>query len=105
MRAGEIVALGTPDELGGRVDGPSEIRFALPAGAGAADVPRAGDAVVRVLDGDRVLVTAGDGVAATHAITAWALAAGHDLRGFAVARPTLEDVYLELTTAPEETAR
>jgi hypothetical protein len=43
------------------------------------------------------VVTAVDGLAATHLITGWALERGHALPDLAVARPSLEDVYLELT--------
>jgi hypothetical protein len=32
----------------------------------------------------------------------WALAKGHDLPDLDVRRPTLEDVYLSLTQAPEK---
>jgi ABC-2 type transport system ATP-binding protein len=98
MRAGEIVALGRPDELGGRETAPTEITFVLPAGVTATDVPRAGDGTTLKTDAeDRVTVTATAGLEAVNAITAWALDHGHDLRGFSVARPTLEDIYLELT--------
>ena len=34
-------------------------------------------------------------------LTGEALANGHTLEGLEVTRPTLEDVYLELTAAPE----
>src|SRR3954452_23040939 len=39
MRAGEIVAAGTPAEIGGRDEAPLELRFSLPAGVEAADLP------------------------------------------------------------------
>ena len=39
MRDGEIIALGTPDELGGRDVRPAEIRFVLPDGVGARGSP------------------------------------------------------------------
>jgi ABC-2 type transport system ATP-binding protein len=55
----------------------------------------AGAAVSEERDG--VLVTTTDGLAATHALTGWALERGLPLRRFAVAQPTLEDVYLALT--------
>ena len=40
IRAGEIVATGTPDDLGGRGEAASVISFALPAGAGAGRAAR-----------------------------------------------------------------
>src|SRR6201986_3020908 len=39
MNRGELIALGTPDELGGRDLRPAEIRFALPAEWSLGDVP------------------------------------------------------------------
>jgi ABC-2 type transport system ATP-binding protein len=100
MRAGEIVATGTPAEIGGRGDAPTEIRFALPEGVRFEELP-ALDAQVTLLYGT-VLVVAREGVAATNRISGWALERGHELRGFTVAQPTLEDVYLRLTERAEE---
>ncbi len=54
MRGGEIIALGRPDELGGRDLRPAEIRFGLPAGLLARRSARV-PSVERSLDGDRVL--------------------------------------------------
>ncbi|HZV74326.1 MAG TPA: ABC transporter ATP-binding protein [Conexibacter sp.] len=96
MVAGEIVAAGTPAELGGRDALPTEIRFTLPGEIGLADLPPLPAASVHERDGD-VLVTTGEGLAATHALTGWALERGWPLRGLAVAQPSLEDVYLALT--------
>src|ERR671925_1100198 len=51
----------------------------------------------------RALVVAPHGLRTAHAITGWALERGHELRGFQVTQPSLEDVYLRLTAAePEE---
>jgi hypothetical protein len=44
-----------------------------------------------------VLVVAPQGVRTSHAITGWAMERGHELRGFEVTQPSLEDVYLRLT--------
>jgi len=97
MRDGELVAQGPPSELAGRDAAPAEIRFRLPAGATAADLPRLGaDAAVAVED-NTVLVTTERPTAIAHALTGWALQRGLDLPGLTVARPSLEDVYLSLT--------
>ncbi len=96
MVGGRIVADGAPSELGGRDAAPTEIRFALPQGLVLADLPPLPAAAVEH-DGDQVLVTSSEGLAATHVLTGWALERGLALRGLTVAQPTLEDVYLELT--------
>jgi ABC-2 type transport system ATP-binding protein len=90
---GRIVAEGAPASLGGRESAPTVVRFALPAGAGPLP-PLDGELTVQ--DGYAALRTAAP-VAALHALTGWALAHGHELAGLEVGRPTLEDVYLELT--------
>jgi len=96
MRAGEIVASGPPDELGGRELRPAEISFLAPAGFSLADLPVLAGAQARMEDG-RVLVSSREGVRATQQLTTWALGAGVELEHFQVAQPSLEDVYLELT--------
>ena len=42
-------------------------------------------------------LTTNDPVNGLHALTGWALERGVELRGLEVDRPSLEDVYLELT--------
>ena len=91
---GRIVAEGAPDELGGR-ETRVTIRFRLPDGVEPGDLP----VEARVEDG-HVVVTADSALRPLHAITSWALERGHDLPDLEVERPSLEDVYLELTEAP-----
>jgi len=100
MRAGEIIALGRPDELGGRDLRPAEIRFVLPSSHSLGDVPDV-PALERGLEGDRVLVLTREPVTAAHRITSWALERDIELERFSVTQPTLEDIYLELTGAGE----
>jgi hypothetical protein len=52
---------------------------------------RAGEAVVRT---DRP-------TEALHRLTGWAIDAGTELQDLSVGRPSLEDVYLALTSKPE----
>jgi ABC-2 type transport system ATP-binding protein len=102
MRAGEIIATGRPDELGGRDLRPAEVRFTLPAGLSLGDVPEVPSAG-RSMEGDRVVVLTTEPVRAAQLITSWALDCDIELRHFSVTQPTLEDIYLELTgTAPSE---
>ena len=92
VRDGAIVAEGSPDELGGRARGAVTIRFAVAPGTvvpNGFDVEREGDAVV---------VRTTDPVPVLHQLTAWALEAGVELSSLSVSPPSLEDVYLELTS-------
>jgi ABC-2 type transport system ATP-binding protein len=109
MSAGEIIAIGAPDELGGRNLRPAEIRFRMPAGHSLGDLPEA-PVSERSLDGDRVLLLSFEPVVLTQRITTWALERGLDLEHFSVSQPSLEDIYLELTgpagtTEPEGAIR
>jgi ABC-2 type transport system ATP-binding protein len=98
MRAGEIIAMGRPEELGGRDARPAEIRFTLPSAWSLGDLPDVPSSE-RTLEAGRVLVLTSEPVPATQAITTWALEHEVELGHFSVAQPTLEDIYLELTGA------
>ena len=89
---GRIVAEGPPDRLSGR-DDTTEIRFTSPP---AAELPELGPATVTV-NGRGVVVRTPDATSTLHILTGWALERGLALDGLTVARPTLEDIYLELT--------
>ena len=99
MRAGRIVATGTPDDLGGRGELPATIRFLAPTGAALPVLPAA--EVTR--DCEHVTLTVADAAGGAHAITSWAHERGLELRDFSVTRPSLEDVYLRLTAADADT--
>lgn len=104
MVDGEIVAAGSPAEIGGRGEAPAEIRFRLPGDVGAADLPGLGGKTA--IAGHDVLVVTRDASADAHRLGAWALERGVELRGFSVTQPTLEDIYLRLTeSAKEEVVR
>ena len=101
IAGGEIVAEGPPGELGGRAGATSSISFRLPPGTVAADLPVRGRRRARRLrlgspNGEVELRTE-QPVAILNALTDWALARDLDLAGLEVRRPSLEDVYLELT--------
>ena len=98
--AGEIVALGTPAQLGGRETAPSRIRFAL---ADDVELPALGalEVAPRRAAG-RVELRTHAALEVLHELTGWALADGHVLAGLEVSQPSLEDVYLELTAAGRE---
>jgi ABC-2 type transport system ATP-binding protein len=95
---GEIVAEGSPASLGGRDLGVSLIRFRAPAGD--AEVPAGLVPGLEVRDGTAEVRTDSP-TAVLHRLTGWAVERGVELDGLSVARPTLEDVYLELTRSAE----
>jgi ABC-2 type transport system ATP-binding protein len=76
LREGRIVSLGSPRELAG-VNVETEIRFRR--------------------DGKQVVLRTGDATRTLHELTSQALEGGYELESLEVRRPTLEDVYLELT--------
>src|SRR6516225_642850 len=96
MNAGQIIAIGKPEELGGRNLRPAEVRFTLPEGWSLGDLPDV-PLEERNLEGDRVTVLTKEPVVATQRITTWAVDHDVDLGHFSVSQPTLEDIYLELT--------
>ncbi|WP_055627720.1 ABC transporter ATP-binding protein [Streptomyces hirsutus] len=103
ISAGQIVAEGTPTALGGRDTARARIRFVLPPGSTAADLP-----VVAEPDEDGlVTVESAEPTGTLHQLTDWALRRGTVLAGLTVDRPSLEDIYLRLTaqdrSAPEST--
>ena len=77
IAAGQIVAQGTPEDLGERDAGETTIRYRQ--------------------NGREVVLQTTTPVQTLHELTEKALAAGEELEGLEVTRPSLEDVYLELT--------
>lgn len=92
---GRIVAEGTPESIGGRADGEAAIRFRLAGAVSASEVPVANAAFDA--DTGQVVVTTAEPTQALHELTGWALGRGVELERLVVDRPSLEDVYLELT--------
>ena len=89
---GLVVAQGTPEALRAGTERRTLIRFAIPRGVDVETLP--------------LHPAASDGVAtiettnptrAVHEVKSWALERGLELEGLEVTRPSLEDVYLELT--------
>jgi len=100
---GEIVAQGTPDDLGDREIAPATVRFLLPAGTAPSDIPAVAAGAAADSDGG-VSFRTDSPVEALHALTGWALERGVELGALEVRRPSLEDVYLELTGEAGEEA-
>ncbi len=100
ISGGQIVAAGPPSELGGRAEAPTEIGFRLSAGRTAADLP---GGLGEVTTGkDRITVSTKEPVGGLNRLTGWALSEGVELEALTVARPSLEDVYLQLTQDDEK---
>jgi ABC-2 type transport system ATP-binding protein len=92
---GRILAQGTPDSLGGRDAGQSIIRFSLPDGH------RLPERFGALEAGSTYELRSQSPTRTLHELTEWALAEGIELAGIAVSRPSLEDVYLQLTASAE----
>jgi ABC-2 type transport system ATP-binding protein len=92
ISAGRIVATGTPDDLGGRGEAPTVISFDPPG----ADLDGLLDDAW-TFEGGRHLLRTTNPVPDLQRLTSRALERGVELPMLEVRRPTLEDVYLELT--------
>lgn len=92
---GRIVAEGTPAQLVAADGEATAIRFRLPESGSPGDLPGGLEAHAGA-DGVITLRSAHP-VRALHELTGWALDRGLDLDDLEVRRPSLEDVYLELT--------
>ncbi len=95
---GQIVAMGTPDEIRARTIGQArvEIRCEQPL---TADPPRLADGDASQLSADRrtVVVTTAKPARALVDLVRWIDQLGVELADVQLKRPTLEDVFLELT--------
>ena len=97
LAAGRIVAEGTAATLGGRDTEAAVISFTLPPGMFAADLPRLVAAAVTDDPGNKVVARTPSPLPLLGALAGWTRARGIDLPDLEVHRPTLEDVYLQLT--------
>jgi ABC-2 type transport system ATP-binding protein len=95
ISGGRIVAEGPPATIGNREQARARIRYRLAAGATPpADLtaPPGPDGLIELRPDDLT--------AALHRLTGWALEQHVELSALEVSRPSLEDVYLELTDSP-----
>jgi ABC-2 type transport system ATP-binding protein len=98
IAAGEIVAEGPPQTLGGRRQGAAQIAFSPLDGTSGTELPASLAARVAQQPGGRLLLASTRVAADLYALAGWALEHGLELDDLEVSRPTLEDVYLQLTT-------
>ena len=118
LAAGQIVASGTPQTIGGRSAGATVISFTLPedmtmdalpplpgqvepaslAGQSGGPVLSARKTEPAARGHGRVEIQVTEPLPALHALSGWALEHGLPLPDITVSRPSLEDIYLKLTS-------
>ena len=96
IAAGRIVAEGTPQSLGGRAAMAVRISFTLPPGVAVTELPLPATA-----DNGRIAVESERPLTAVGTLAEWANGRGIDLPDLDVRKPSLEDVYLQLTGSLE----
>jgi ABC-2 type transport system ATP-binding protein len=99
---GRVLAHGTPEELAAAAGAETVISFRIPAGLTAADVPPLG--VERRVAGGVVEVRTETPTADVAALADWAMTRGTELEALTLARPSLEDVYLDLVGDQDDEA-
>ena len=97
---GEIVAVGSPGSLGTGREPAAEISFTIPRGVELRNLP-VGIGTAGVDQHGKVRVRTEDPVSTLFALTRWALDHDHSLPDLDLHRPTLEDIYLQLTTSSD----
>jgi ABC-2 type transport system ATP-binding protein len=100
LKDGQIVAEGRPGDLATSDRIVTHVRFRLPGGVSAAELPPPLAGRVTERHGRMELPTESP-VRDLAALTTWALDRGFDLPDLEAQRPTLEDVYLELTATAQ----
>jgi ABC-2 type transport system ATP-binding protein len=93
---GCVVAEGSPQTLGGRDQAPTRISFRLPLGA---ETPLLPEETVVTTIGRAVQIETTAPLVAMQSLVAWAGRHRLELPDLELRRPSLEDVYLELTEA------
>ncbi|HEY2984265.1 MAG TPA: ABC transporter ATP-binding protein [Jatrophihabitantaceae bacterium] len=90
VAGGRIVAAGDPATLGGRDTARAIVRYRVPAGVQPpADLGVAADGAVELVPDDIAR--------ALHRLSGWAIENGVSLDDLQIVRPSLEDIYLQLT--------
>ncbi len=99
VQSGRLVALDTPANLVRTEGAVAVIRFALPEGVALTDLPAFG--IAPRTHGTQVDIGSAAPTRDLNVLTEWAVARGIELAGLTMARPSLEDVYLDLTQGGE----
>jgi ABC-2 type transport system ATP-binding protein len=93
---GRIVSEGAPGDLAGRAAGPAVVSFRVPRGVAAEELPLPAGADIQRDNGYLRFGTTAVGRDLL-LLLAWSWEHAEELDGLTVTRPTLEDVYLQLT--------
>jgi ABC-2 type transport system ATP-binding protein len=93
IASGKVVAEGAPDTLAGRQKAATSVRFQLAATVDLPGLLRQGAKI----EGGTIELETQDPTRLLYELTSWAVQAGVSLEGIEVTRPSLEDVYLEIT--------
>jgi ABC-2 type transport system ATP-binding protein len=96
LRDGLVVAQGTASELTRQTGGGVVVRFRFPAGVSADEVRAACD-VAPAVSGSEVTLKTDHPQATLYRLTGWAESRHVELENLEVTRPTLDEVFLELT--------
>jgi len=102
---GEIVDVGTPRTIGNRDHADTEISFTLPEGLRPRDLPA--DLLALLdgpADGREVLLRSVAPLPDLQRLGAWLDGRGAEITDLEVLRPSLEEVYLDLTATPQGAA-
>lgn len=92
--AGELAALGTPREIGGRQEGFTHVRFEATGALANAPLP---GGMAATMASSLITIATTAPTATVVALSAWARGLGFDeLPGLVVTRPSLEDAYLRM---------
>jgi len=89
---GKVVAEGSPQTLRARTEGRTHIRFRVPPGVETGSIP-----LKPSVQNGVALIETSTPTRAVNELTSWAVARNLELPDLEVTRPSLEDVYLELT--------
>jgi ABC-2 type transport system ATP-binding protein len=96
IAAGKIVAEGTPETLAGRDHGAALVQFRMPPDLDPSELPLPAETALERVNGLVSFRTPAPTRALAPLLT-WAAARDTELEGLTVTRPSLEDVYLQLT--------
>jgi len=96
LRDGLVVAQGTTSDLTSRASGGVVVRFRIPAGV-SVDAVRGACDVEPEVSGTEITLKTDHPQRTLYTLTGWAEGQGVELEGLEVTRPTLDDVFLELT--------